>query len=122
MPSRGEPGRPRNEPVLELRGRGATGENAIEDTAVEELRGRQVKNLTIVILLTSIGTPMLQMGDEMRRTQWGNSKAYCQDDEVSLARLEPPRPASEPHKFVRKLIAHRLRLLSAGHEEEHSTS
>src|SRR5271166_6147701 len=36
---------------------GPTGENAIEDTAVEELQGRQVKNF-IVILLTSIGTPM----------------------------------------------------------------
>ena len=34
------------------------------------------------ILLTSIGTPMLQMGDEMRRTQWGNNNAYCQDNEV----------------------------------------
>ncbi|MGC2204042.1 MAG: isoamylase, partial [Stellaceae bacterium] len=49
-------------------------EGPTEDTAVEQLRRRQAKNF-IVILLTSIGTPMLQMGDEMRRTQQGNSNA-----------------------------------------------
>src|SRR4029077_8985506 len=40
-------------------------EGSTEDTAVELLRRRQLKNF-IIILLTSIGTPMLQMGDEMR--------------------------------------------------------
>jgi hypothetical protein len=27
--------------------------------------------------------PMLLMGDEVRRTQWGNNNAYCQDDQTS---------------------------------------
>src|SRR6476620_5216655 len=57
-------------------------EGPSEDEAVESLRRRQVKNF-IVMLLTSIGTPMLLMGDEMRRTQRGNNNAYCQDNEVS---------------------------------------
>src|SRR5206468_3418460 len=47
-------------------------EGSTDDPAIEQLRRRQVKNL-IVILLISVGTPMLQMGDEMRRTQRGNN-------------------------------------------------
>jgi len=92
-----------------------------ENTAVEQLRRRQVKNL-IVILLTSIGTPMLQMGDEMRRSQWGNSNAYCQDNEVSWLDWNLLDRHRDLHQFVRKLIAHRLRLLSAGHEESFGLS
>jgi isoamylase len=91
-------------------------EGPTDDTAVEQLRRRQVKNL-IVILLTSIGTPMLQMGDEMRRSQWGNSNAYCQDNEVSWLDWGLLDRHRDLHQFVRKLIAHRLRLLSANHEE-----
>jgi isoamylase len=86
------------------------------DTAVEQLRRRQVKNL-MVILLTSIGTPMLQMGDEMRRSQRGNSNAYCQDNEVSWLDWNLLDRHHDLHQFVRKLIAQRLRLLSAGDEE-----
>jgi isoamylase len=94
---------------------------AVGDTAVEQLRRRQVKNF-FVILLTSIGTPMLQMGDEMRRTQWGNSNAYCQDNEVSWLDWSLLDRHRDLHQFVRKLIAHRLRLLSAGHEESFGLS
>jgi isoamylase len=85
------------------------------DTAVEQLRRRQVKNL-MVILLTSIGTPMLQMGDEMRRSQRGNSNAYCQDNEVSWLDWNLLDRHHDLHQFVRKLIAQRLRFLSAGDE------
>ena len=45
------------------------------------LRNRQVKNF--FTLLLSAGTPMLLMGDEVRRTQLGNNNAYCQDNEMS---------------------------------------
>jgi glycogen operon protein len=34
-------------------------------------------------LLLSLGTPMLQAGDEFGRTQQGNNNAYCQDNEIS---------------------------------------
>ena len=33
--------------------------------------------------LAVVGTPMLLMGDEVRRTQRGNNNAYCQDNEIS---------------------------------------
>ena len=83
-------------------------EGPSEDEAVESLRRRQVKNF-IVILLTSIGTPMLLMGDEMRRTQRGNNNAYCQDNEVSWLDWSLLDRHRDLHRFVRMLIAHRLR-------------
>ena len=96
-------------------------EGPTDDAAIEQLRRRQVKNF-IVILLTSIGTPMLQMGDEMRRTQRGNSNAYCQDNEVSWLDWSLLDRHRDLHQFVRKLITQRLRLLSAGDEESYGLS
>jgi len=96
-------------------------EGPTDDPAVEQLRRRQVKNF-IVILLTSIGTPMLQMGDEMRRTQRGNNNAYCQDNEVSWLDWSLLDRHRDLHQFVQKLIVQRLRLLSLGDEESFGLS
>lgn len=49
---------------------------------IEKIRIRQIKNF-ISILLISQGTPMVLMGDEVRRTQKGNNNCYCQDNELS---------------------------------------
>ena len=57
-------------------------EGPTDDPHVERLRNRQVKNFLALTLL-SAGTPMLLMGDEMRRSQGGNNNAYCQDNEIS---------------------------------------
>ena len=91
-------------------------EGPSEDEAVESLRRRQVKNF-IVMLLTSIGTPMLLMGDEMRRTQRGNNNAYCQDNEVSWLDWSLLDRHRDLHRFVKMLIAHRLRGMAMRDEE-----
>ena len=57
-------------------------EGPTDDAAVERLRNRQVKNFFVQALL-SAGTPMLLMGDEVRRTQGGNNNAYCQNSDIS---------------------------------------
>src|SRR4030095_4218534 len=57
-------------------------EGPTDDPDIEALRNRQVKNCLTLTLL-SLGVPMIQMGDEMRRTQFGNNNAYCQDDETN---------------------------------------
>jgi isoamylase len=57
-------------------------EGETDDPAVEALRARQIRNLLAINIL-SLGTPMLLMGDEVRRTQHGNNNAYCQDNETS---------------------------------------
>jgi isoamylase len=54
-------------------------EGPTNDAAVERLRNRQVKNL-LAITLMAVGTPMLLMGDEVRRTQRGNNNAYCRNE------------------------------------------
>jgi isoamylase len=57
-------------------------EGTSSDPEIEKLRLRQMKNF-LSILFMSQGTPMILMGDEVRRTQKGNNNAYCQDNEIS---------------------------------------
>jgi isoamylase len=87
-------------------------EGPTNDAEVEQLRRRQVKNF-IFTLLFSIGTPMLQMGDEMRRTQRGNNNAYCQDNEVSWLDWSLLDRHRDLWRFVQTLIGQRLRWMAA---------
>ena len=79
-------------------------EGPTDDQEIESLRRRQIRNL-MTILFVSQGTPMILMGDEVRRTQNGNNNAYNQDNEISWFDWE----GLEKHKgflrFVRLLIA-----------------
>jgi glycogen operon protein len=83
-------------------------EGPSEDPAVETLRSRQVRNFFSLLLL-SLGTPMLSMGDEVRRTQRGNNNAYCQDNELSWLDWTLLDRHRDVHRFVRSLIAFRMR-------------
>jgi isoamylase len=51
---------------------------------------------------------MLQMGDEMRRSQRGNNNAYCQDNEVSWLDWSLLDRHRDLYRFAQKSIAHRL--------------
>jgi glycogen operon protein len=73
------------------------------DAAVLALRTQQVKNLLAINVL-SLGTPMLLMGDEMRRTQGGNNNAWCQDNETSWLDWTLLERHADIHRFVRGLI------------------
>ncbi len=57
-------------------------EGPSEDEHVLQRRARQQRNLLMSLFL-SLGTPMLQGGDELGRTQQGNNNAYCQDNVLS---------------------------------------
>jgi isoamylase len=96
-------------------------EGATKDAEVERQRQRQIKNF-IFILLVSVGTPMLQMGDEMRRSQCGNNNAYCQDNEVSWLDWSLLDRHHDLFSFVQTLIAQRLRWMGAGGEETFALS
>jgi glycogen operon protein len=78
-------------------------EGPTDDPAVEALRLRQIKNF-LTILLVSQGTPMLLMGDEVRRTQQGNNNAYCQDNEISWFDWDGVERHAGLLRFVRGLI------------------
>jgi isoamylase len=82
-------------------------EGPTDDPAVESLRNRQVKNFLALTLL-SFGTPMLLMGDEVRRTQQGNNNAYGQDNDISWFDWALVDRHVDVHRFVKELI--RLRL------------
>jgi glycogen operon protein len=82
-------------------------EGPSSDAAVENLRNRQVKNLLTCTTL-SLGMPMIGMGDEVRRTQYGNNNAYCQDNEVSWFDWSLVSKHADVHRFLKLLIARRL--------------
>ena len=82
-------------------------EGPTEIAAVEKLRKQQIKNLLTVTLL-SVGTPMILMGDEVRRTQDGNNNAYCQDNEVSWLNWELIKSNADILRFTQRLIRTRL--------------
>ena len=82
-------------------------EGPTDDPEVESLRNRQVKNFLALTLL-SFGTPMLLMGDEVRRSQQGNNNAYGQDNEISWFDWTFLGKHPDVHRFVKELI--RLRL------------
>ena len=82
-------------------------EGPSDNAQIESLRIRQIKNL-IALTLLSVGSPMLMMGDEIRRTQGGNNNAYCQDNQTSWMDWDLCHTNADLLRFVRLMT--RLRL------------
>lgn len=78
-------------------------EGETDNPNIEALRIRQMKNL-ITILLMSQGTPMLLMGDEVRRSQKGNNNAYCQDNELSWLNWQDVDKQKDMTNFFKGLV------------------
>ena len=79
-------------------------EGPTADPEIERLRNRQIKNfLTLTLLAT--GTPMLLMGDEVRRTQDGNNNAFCQNNEISWFDWDLVAKHADIHRFVKEFTA-----------------
>jgi glycogen operon protein len=57
-------------------------EGPTDDPEINALRCRQMKN-AVAMLVVSQGVPMILMGDEVGRTQYGNNNAYCHDNELN---------------------------------------
>ena len=57
-------------------------EGPTDDEAINAARKRDVRAL-LATLFMSRGTPLIQQGDEMGRTQQGNNNAYAQDNEIT---------------------------------------
>jgi isoamylase len=79
-------------------------EGPTQDPRIESLRRRQVRNFLLTLLI-SRGVPMLQGGDEFRRSQSGNNNAYCQDNEISWYDWTCLQRYQDVHQFVKHLIA-----------------
>ncbi|NER06960.1 MAG: glycogen debranching enzyme, partial [Okeania sp. SIO3C4] len=70
---------------------------------IERLRLRQIKNF-FTILFFSQGTPMILMGDEVRRTQLGNNNGYCQNNKLSWFDWEQIKKQTDLLRFVKGII------------------
>ncbi|MCU0538128.1 MAG: glycogen debranching protein GlgX, partial [Hydrococcus sp. Prado102] len=77
-------------------------EGETDDPEIEALRSQQIKNL-LTILFISQGTPMLLMGDEVRRSQKGNNNAYCQDNKLSWFDWSAVEKNTDLLRFVKGL-------------------
>jgi isoamylase len=82
-------------------------EGPTTDPAIEGLRNRQVKNFLALTLL-GIGTPMILMGDEVRRSQRGNNNAYCHDADWVWFDWDLLGRHADVHRFARALINWRV--------------
>jgi glycogen operon protein len=78
-------------------------EGTTNDPDIEKLRLKQIKNY-LTFLFVSQGTPMLLMGDEVRRTQSGNNNAYCQDNDLSWFDWDLVQKNAGLLRFTRLLI------------------
>jgi isoamylase len=83
-------------------------EGPTDNAEIEAVRVRQIKNFLTLTLL-SMGTPMLLMGDECRRTQRGNNNAWCQDNELTWFDWSLVDRNRELVRFTRELVRHRSR-------------
>jgi isoamylase len=70
---------------------------------VLRMRERIMRNL-FATLLFSEGVPMINMGDELGRTQRGNNNAYCQDNELSWMDWNLDERARRLLDFVRRAV------------------
>ena len=94
-------------------------EGITQNPDVDAIRERQIRNL-LTILLISQGTPMLLMGDEVRRTQSGNNNPFCQNNEISWFDWEGLSRNPSLLRFVKELIRFRMKH-SIFHEESYWT-
>ncbi len=79
-------------------------EGETDDPEIKKVRTRQIKNF-LVITFISQGTPMILMGDEVRRTQKGNNNAYCQDNDISWFDWALLERNSDIYRFTQRLIS-----------------
>ena len=81
-------------------------EGLTSNPIINHLRERQMRNF-IVTLFTSIGTPMLLMGDEYGHTRRGNNNTYCHDNELNWFLWDQLKENEAFFDFVKKVITFR---------------
>lgn len=81
-------------------------EGATDDPEINALRQRQVKN-AVAMLMVSQGVPMILMGDEVGRTQFGNNNTYCHDNELNWLDWKLLQSNADLFRFFKNCIAFR---------------
>lgn len=81
-------------------------EGLTDDPGINNLRHRQIKN-AIAMLMVSQGVPMLLMGDEVGRTQYGNNNTYCHDNDLNWLDWDLLNKNADLLSFTQHCIAFR---------------
>lgn len=81
-------------------------EGETTDPGVIALRHQQIKNFAS-ILMTSQGVPMILMGDEVGRTQYGNNNTYCHDNLLNWLDWTLTEKNADLLRFFQQIIAFR---------------
>jgi len=84
-------------------------EGETDDIRINKNRLRRAKNL-IATLFLSLGTPMINGGDEFLRTQKGNNNPYCQDNEITWFDWKYLKKNKDFFNFFKKMIEMRKSL------------
>jgi isoamylase len=97
-------------------------EGHTNDPVVEGTRKKMMR-LSFALLLLSLGTPMILMGDEYGHTRLGNNNAYCQDNALNYFLWD--QLDAEMVSYIRSLIELRKtikRLQESKFYEKHEVS
>ncbi|NDJ60517.1 MAG: glycogen debranching protein GlgX [Chloroflexi bacterium] len=81
-------------------------EGPTDDPWINDLRRRQMKNFT-TLLMVSQGIPMFLMGDEVARTQDGNNNTYCHDNKLNWFDWTQTETNADMLRFFQNIIAFR---------------
>ncbi|MBD2293154.1 glycogen debranching protein GlgX [Anabaena sphaerica FACHB-251] len=81
-------------------------EGPTDDPGINALRHRQIKN-AVAMLMVSQGVPMILMGDEVGRTQYGNNNTYCHDNDLNWLDWNLLKTNADLFKFFKHCIAFR---------------
>jgi isoamylase len=81
-------------------------EGPTDDPGIHALRRQQMKN-AVTILMVSQGVPMILMGDEIARTQYGNNNTYCHDNDLNWFNWGLVEDNADLFRFFKHIIAFR---------------
>src|SRR5262249_5804332 len=81
-------------------------EGDTDDEAVLARR-RTLRRSFLATVMLSQGVPMIEMGDELARTQRGNNNPYCHDSELTWVDWSSGPEARSTLEFLRGLVAMR---------------
>ncbi|MGL4361946.1 MAG: alpha-amylase family glycosyl hydrolase [Cellulosilyticaceae bacterium] len=87
-------------------------EGETDNPDIIAMRIKRIKNYMAILLLSS-GVPMVQMGDELGRTQNGNNNAFCQNNEMVWVDWDVRERKKELNTFMENMIAFRKQHISA---------
>jgi len=81
-------------------------EGPTDDPGINRLRHTLIKN-AVAMLMVSQGVPMINMGDEIGHTKFGNNNTYCHDNVLNWLDWSMREQNADLFRFFQQMIAFR---------------